>query len=121
MEEEAEFPFISDSDDANEVIGRLYPLVESLDGLAVAGRVRKEIRELLERAREMPTRAASKKSAALSKGIQRLLAQAPTCRKCGSKMVVREGNGSFFWGCSTFPKCWSTRQLTKSELNNLDV
>ena len=115
-DEEEEFEYISDKDDANDVIGRLYPIVEALDSLAVAGRVQKEIRELLERMKTMPTSAAKHRSAALNQAIQRLTAKAPNCRKGHGRMVLREGNGSHFWGCSTFPKCWSKRWLTKNEL-----
>jgi DNA topoisomerase-1 len=36
---------------------------------------------------------------------------APTCPKCGSPMVKRNGPRGEFWGCSTFPKCKGTRNL----------
>jgi len=32
-------------------------------------------------------------------------------------MVLREGGGTFFWGCRTFPTCWGKRYLTKDELS----
>lgn len=43
---------------------------------------------------------------------QQLLKQAtagdwttPTCPRCGTKMVAREGKGGRFWGCATYPRC----------------
>lgn len=41
----------------------------------------------------------------------------PDCPKCGSKMVKRTAkkgvnSGSHFWGCSTYPNCRGTRNLT---------
>jgi restriction system protein len=30
---------------------------------------------------------------------------APTCKRCGSPMVMREGRRGEFYGCSTFPRC----------------
>lgn len=41
------------------------------------------------------------------------------CGSCGAPMLIREGANGFFWGCSTFPDCWSTRPLTPSENNAL--
>ncbi|NUO86571.1 MAG: hypothetical protein HOQ37_10770, partial [Cupriavidus sp.] len=29
----------------------------------------------------------------------------PTCAACGVKLVVREGMGAPFWGCSSYPRC----------------
>lgn len=40
----------------------------------------------------------------------------PSCPKCGSEMVKRQARtgsraGSYFWGCSTYPKCHSTMNI----------
>lgn len=32
----------------------------------------------------------------------------PSCPSCGTKMVRREGSGSAFWGCASFPRCRRT-------------
>ena len=41
----------------------------------------------------------------------------PQCTKCTNKMVIREGPGEYFWGCSSFPDCWGKRFLTNEERN----
>ena len=48
-------------------------------------------------------------------------ANAPTCKRknCDCKMVIRQGNGAYFWGCSAFPKCWNKQWLKKEELELL--
>jgi len=40
------------------------------------------------------------------------LASSPstTCPRCGAPMVQRNSKYGPFWGCSTFPRCWGTRQ-----------
>ena len=40
------------------------------------------------------------------------LASSPstTCPRCGAPMVHRNSKYGPFWGCSTFPRCWCTRQ-----------
>jgi restriction system protein len=39
----------------------------------------------------------------------------PTCPSCGTKMVLREGGGKRFWGCSAFPRCRRTFPLRADE------
>lgn len=39
----------------------------------------------------------------------------PTCPRCDTKMVRREGkDGGAFWGCTSFPKCWQRFPITGS-------
>ena len=40
---------------------------------------------------------------------------APKCTKCDHKLIIREGKGTYFWGCPNFPDCWGKRWLTKEE------
>jgi hypothetical protein len=115
-----DFPYISDKEDVDETIGELYTVVEKLEGLAVAARVNKEIRELLEKRERLPSRENRFKDAKLSASIARLNSTSKTCRKCGARMVIREGDGSFFWGCSTFPNCWGKSWLTSEELRIIE-
>ena len=119
LQEQEEFSGIDTVEDAEEVITRLDSILKYLDGLAVAGRVRKEIRELNERKVTMPSESERKKSLELSIAINQLKRNAPLCRKCGNRMVLRKGEDTYFWGCSTFPQCWNTRQLKQSELDSL--
>lgn len=39
----------------------------------------------------------------------------PKCTKCDNSLIIREGNGIYFWGCPDFPDCWGKRYLTKEE------
>lgn len=120
IEEEEEFEYISDRDDADEVIARLYPLVEATSVLAIAGRIQKEIRELVERKQKMPTKASRQRSAKTAQAIRSLSASAPECRNPTHenpvKMTLREGPPNvFFWGCPTFPGCWRKLRLSREE------
>lgn len=117
--EQEDFPDLATVENADEVIGRLYAILEHLDGLAVAARVHKEIRELIERKAIMPAESDRKKSAALARAMSRLTREAPLCKKCGSQMALRQGNGAYFWGFSTFPRCWSKQRLKPSELDQV--
>lgn len=123
IEEEEEFEYIKDRDEVDEVIARLYPLVEATSKMAVAGRIQKEIRELLERRATMPSKAKLIQSAARAQAIRRLTTDAPVCKahEDDHKMVLREGPFGFFWGCPTFPNCWHRKQLTHKEQAQLDV
>lgn len=51
----------------------------------------------------------------ITKRIHILERHAPKCTKCDQKLIVREGNGAYFWGCKDFPKCWGRRYFTKEE------
>ncbi len=121
IEEEEDFGCIDTQDDADETIGRLYPLIELTEGLAVAGRINKEIRELVERKSSLPPRTLKQHETELKNIINKLNANAPTCKRknCDCKMVIRQGNGAYFWGCSAFPKCWNKQWLKKEELELL--
>jgi DNA helicase-2/ATP-dependent DNA helicase PcrA len=45
------------------------------------------------------------------KSISNIVA-APECPKCGKPMVKRNGSRGEFYGCSTYPKCNGTRNIT---------
>lgn len=118
IEEQEEFPYISTKEEIDEVIGRLHLMLEELvveepSKLKILGRVEKEIRELNERKAALPNQELKE----LKDAINKLNANAPICKKCGSNMLLREGNSCYFWGCSAFPECWGKRWLTKEERN----
>jgi len=66
------------------------------------------------------------------KDLERSFGSAPNCPKCNQRMVLREkGNeGSYFWGCRDFPKCWGIikaknkknekAKISKFDINNLN-
>ena len=99
-----DFPNLTDKEDVDETIGTLYSVVEKVEGLAVAARVHKEIRELIEKKTSLPFRESREKNEELRRAINSLDYNAPTCKKCGERMVIREGDGVYFWGCSMFPQ-----------------
>lgn len=115
IEEQEGFKYISSKEEVDEVIGRLYYITEKVDGLKVSGRVHKEIRELLERKSTLPSQASSQRDSESKRAVAKLNANAPPCKRCGSNMVLRESNGDYFWGCSTFPECWGKKWLTNEE------
>ena len=78
---EEDFGYIDTQDDADETIGRLYPLIELTEGLAVAGRINKEIRELVERKSSLPPRTLKQHETELKNIINKLNANAPTCKR----------------------------------------
>lgn len=48
------------------------------------------------------------------KDIQNIKESLIACPKCGSSMKLRESkNGNEFWGCSKFPKCRGTKNITE--------
>lgn len=115
VEEQEDFKYLSTKEEVDETIGRLYQVVEELVGLEVARRVDKEIRELLERKKQLPHEAGERRSAKLKEALRKLLRNSPSCRKCGKSMVLRDGPYSYFWGCSTFPTCFGKKSLTNDE------
>lgn len=117
IEEQEDFEYILSKEEVDEVVGRLYSIVEKLDGLKVSGRVNKEIRDLMERKATLPSLASSQRILELKRAVASLNSKSPTCKKCGRNMILREGNGDYFWGCSAFPKCWGKKRLTEEELN----
>ena len=119
IQEQEEFPYVYVKEDADEIIARLYSVVKQIDGLKVAARVHKEIRELLEKKSNLPSQDVQQRSVELSRAISALNSNAPSCKKCGSRMVLRQGNSDYFWGCSKFPRCWGKRWLTNDEFDIL--
>lgn len=116
IEEQDEFRYISTIEESDEIIDRLYSIIEILKDLKIAGRIRKEIREMIERQSNLPPQAESVRSAAIKGAVTRLLSNSPQCPKCGGQMQLRGKNEDFFWGCSKFPNCWGKKQLSKTEL-----
>jgi dGTP triphosphohydrolase len=114
-----EIQYVSTKEDVHDLIHELLTLAEQLEAFAISKRMRKEIRELYEKVNRLPTSEERKKSSEFNRAILKLNEQAPKCKKCGTKMVVREGNGKFFWGCPCFPDCWGRCLLNKKELEQI--
>ncbi|MGV7235818.1 MAG: topoisomerase DNA-binding C4 zinc finger domain-containing protein [Nitrosomonadaceae bacterium] len=112
---------IRSADEASEYSSELWNILEYFSGAEIEKRFKKEIRELAEKEKALPVEQKVKQTAEINHKIAILNSSAPDCRKCGSSMVLREGNGDYFWGCSTFPKCFSRKRLKKEEREMLGV
>lgn len=110
---------VSTKEEIHDLIYELLPLAEQLGAFAISKRVRKEIRELYERTNQLPSSEEIKKSSEFNRAILKLNEHAPECKRCRTKMVVREGKGKFFWGCPRFPACWGRCWLNKKELEQM--
>jgi hypothetical protein len=90
---------------ANELLWQLEEVAERLGGWEVERRVRKAMRELIERRASLPAERVVIEANKAHRAYSRLLAIAPSCRKCGRPMLPQPGPSFSFWGCSTFPAC----------------
>lgn len=112
--------WVHSRDDAQELACRFGELGERLSPHLVAKRAAKETRELLSKAQSLPFSAVCAGESDFHRRISQLEAAGKKCRKCGSKMVLRESQYGYFWGCSTFPQCFSRQWLSGEESKLLD-
>lgn len=102
-------------DDAQELAARFGELSERLSPHFVAKRAEKEFREVVAKAQSLPFAAVVAGEANFRHLCFQLENAVQPCQKCGRKMVLRESHHGYFWGCSTFPKCFSRRWLSAEE------
>jgi len=107
--------FMEFVEEFEESLGKFYEILEVINGLEIVKVVQKEIRELIVKKDSAITSSTSKHEKTITDGINKLNIHRPTCTKCESKMVIRKGNNVYFWGCSTFPGCFSRRWFTNEE------
>jgi hypothetical protein len=115
---------IADVRSMEEALGlrdELRDISSHFEGFAVRGRVEKEYRELTERLRNLPSEAEARSDTELKLRIAKLNGDPPKCRKCGAPMILHLGRTTPFWGCSTFPRCYSRRWLTKKQRKYLGI
>ena len=119
--------FIDAIDDLEDIYGqsdylaafkRLSTIKAGLDGMPVSGRVAKEMRELQERLPELHKREAIEELAKLERIKKRISSDAPKCSRRHT-MVLREFP-RYFWGCSNYPWCTETRQLSEKHREMLE-
>ena len=106
-------------DDAQELASRFGELRDRLSPYLVSKRAEKEIRDILASAQALPFAAVSAGQAEFGRRRATLENSAKACVKCGAKMVLRESQHGYFWGCSTFPRCFSRKWLSKDESEQL--
>jgi hypothetical protein len=102
-------------DDAEELATRFGELRDRLSPHFVAKRADKEIREMIAKAQSLPFAAVASGEADFLRRAARLQSKAQPCPKCGSKMVLRESQHGYFWGCNRFPACFGKRWLSAEE------
>ena len=106
-------------DDAHELAARFGELKERLTPHFVAKRAEKEFREVVAKAQSLPFAAVVAGETTFRHLCSQLESSVKPCQKCGNKMVLRESQHGYFWGCSTFPKCFSRRWLSAEESKRL--
>jgi hypothetical protein len=112
-----DIPDVRVNAEAAEYMSELSELEGALSHAAVGRRVRREIRALRER---FPGAAVKAAKAARTHRLRALEARAWPCR-CGEAMTMRgEQRGKLYWGCSAYPRCKYTHQLTDQQRSFLD-
>lgn len=106
-------------DDAHEMATRFHEFNVRLSPHIVSKRAEKEMRELVAKSMMLPFAAIIEGNSDFSRRKNALEKIAKPCRKCGSRMVLRESQYGLFWGCSTFPKCFSRRWLSAEDTEHL--
>jgi hypothetical protein len=102
-----DLPAVADLVEYESAVNQLVAIRDALAGLPVAGRPAGEIRALSERLPEIRGQEVAQRRFRLDAG-------APLCRM-GHPMFVRQGSRGHFWGCSQFPFCRETVQLTPGQ------
>ena len=112
-----DLPDVRGDGDVVSYLDALCDLLIPLSGTALELRIRREIRTLQQRS---PGAAARMKADARVHRLRALETRAWPCR-CGAVMTLRESQGGgLFWGCSTFPRCQYTHQITDKQHAFLD-
>jgi hypothetical protein len=101
-------------DEYEDIVRRLSRAKEALACFPVARRIAKEIRGLAERLPVIRQQDEARRQFRLN---ARILDLEQNRRRCPRRhlMVIREGTRGHFWGCSQYPFCSATAQLTPEE------
>jgi hypothetical protein len=112
-----EVPHLTAVDEYEEMMRRLRRVKDGLAGHAVVRRVGITIRELHERLPAILDQDQSRQEFRKFRAQFRILDLQVLPRRCpyGHTMVLREGLDELFWGCSQYPMCEATAQLTPEE------
>ncbi|HWC99432.1 MAG TPA: topoisomerase DNA-binding C4 zinc finger domain-containing protein [Candidatus Sulfopaludibacter sp.] len=97
-----------------DMVSRLTRAKDSLACFPVARRIAKEIRGLNERLPAIREQDEGQRQFRLNARILDLQRNPRLCR-CHHPMVIRKGTHGHFWGCSRYPFCSATAQLTPEE------
>lgn len=105
---------VSSLKEYEEIVSRLTHAKDALAGFPVARRVAKEIRGLNERLLAIRQQDEAQLEFRLNARIVDLQQNPRQCPR-RHPMVIREGTRGHFWGCSRYPFCCATAQLTPKE------
>jgi topoisomerase-like DNA binding C4 zinc finger protein len=109
-------------DEYNEALQELRLLDSKLADTAISRRVKKEIRQLIERRSEVISYEQSRRNTRVTNVLLRLEEKAGSCPNGKNhRLQIRQGKNGYFWGCSAFPSCWYTRPLSRDELAQLET
>ena len=97
-----------------EIVSRLGRAKGALACFPVARRIAQEIRGLNERLPAIRLQDEAQRQFRLNARILDLEQNSPRCPR-RHPMVIREGTRGHFWGCSRYPFCSATAQLTLEE------
>ncbi len=105
---------IDNIDDYNATINELTIIYNKLQKFPIRKCIGKEIRSLRESFNELIESRQKRNITNIKMKIVQLEQKPPSCRN-GHKMIIREGDNGYFWGCHNFPKCFFTKELSKKE------
>ena len=103
-----------------DIVTRLSHTKSALAGFPVGNGVAKTIRELGEKLPAIRQNDEANRQFRLGGRIHTLEQNPRLCPR-GHVMVIRTGKSGEFWGCSQFPSCWKTAQLTSEQSDLLNL
>ncbi|HWB96267.1 MAG TPA: hypothetical protein VG672_06180 [Bryobacteraceae bacterium] len=114
IELEGELLGVDSLTEYENIVRRLVQAKNALASFPVARQVAKEIRALNER---LPAIREQDEAQRKSRLEARILDWEQNPRRClhNHAMVIRQGTHGYFWGCSRYPFCRATAQLTRAE------
>ena len=104
-------------EEAEDLMHQLHEVAVHFGNFAVRDRIEKEYRGLKEQLNKLPSAGSDPYDMERNRRINILNREAPNCDKpnCGAPMTIRVSKTNAWWGCSTFPKCYGHKRLTKKQ------
>ena len=119
LELEEDLAEVAHSSEAAYLLEELLELKPLAHGSHLLKLIDREIRHLRQRFGDMQSEFTG---ARINAALRFLTIHAPTCRRCGATMTLRERKRDqrHFWGCPQFPSCASIRSLSRREREVLE-
>lgn len=111
LEIKDEIEFCKSKEALNDLIFSISDFMDRVSSEIHIARIKKDIRELNEKMRSLPEINPQKSSSLTVSHFNPV----ENCPKCNSKMILRLGPFSHFWGCSKFPDCWGKRPASRKK------